>query len=137
TRGECNRLFEALEGTTRLMAELMYGSGLRLTELLRLRVKDVDLDRQQITVRMGKGNKDRMTVLPEKLVERFRAHRDRVRELYEQDRKTQRPGVWLPEALERKYPKAGESWEWHWLFPSRQLMLDPRSGISWRDGKSQ
>ena len=128
TRAECQRLFGALDGTARLMAELMYGSGLRLTELLRLRIKDVDLDRHQVTVRAGKGDKDRVTVLPESLVERLRAHRDRVRELYEEDRKARLPGVWMPEALERKYPKAGEAWEWHWLFPSRQVLRDPRSG---------
>jgi len=129
TRGECQQLFGAMEGTSRLMAELMYGAGLRLTELLRLRIKDMDVERRQLTVRAGKGDKDRMTVLPERLLEQVRAHRDRVRELYEQDRKDQRPGVWMPEALERKYPKAGESWEWHWVFPSRQLMVDPRSGL--------
>jgi site-specific recombinase XerD len=71
-------------------------------------------------------------VLPESLVERVRAHRDRVRELYEEDRKAQLPGVWMPEALERKYPKAAEAWEWYWLFPSRQLLLDPRSGLKRR-----
>jgi len=132
TRGECGKLFEALSGTTQLMAELMYGSGLRLTELLRLRVKDVDLERLRVTVRAGKGDKDRMTVLPEKLVERLRAHRDRVRGLYEADRAEKLAGVWLPEALERKYPGAGTSWEWHWFFPSRQVMHDPHSGLSRR-----
>jgi integron integrase len=132
TRGECAKLFEALAGTARLMAELMYGSGLRLTELLRLRIKDVDLDRLRVTVRAGKGDKDRMTVLPEKLVERLRAHRDRVRGLYEADRAAGLAGVWLPEALERKYPGAGTSWEWHWLFPSRQVMRDPHSGLQRR-----
>ena len=132
TPAECHRLFEKLDGTTRLMAELMYGSGLRLTELLRLRIKDVDLDRQQITVRSGKGDKDRMTVLPQKLVERLRAHRDRVRGLYEQDRGAGLAGVWLPEALERKYAGAGTAWEWFWLFPSRQIMRDPHSGLQRR-----
>src|SRR6266511_1907327 len=132
TRPECQNLFSALEGTTRLMAELMYGGGLRLTELLRLRIQDVDVARRQVLVRAGKGDKDRVTVLPESLLERVRAHRDRVRELYEQDCKARRPGVWLPEALERKYPKAGETWEWYWLFPSRQLMVDPRSGLKRR-----
>jgi len=129
TRQECGKLFEALTGTARLMAELMYGSGLRLTELLRLRIKDVDLDRLRVTVRAGKGDKDRMTVLPEKLVDGLRAHRDRVRGLYEEDRAADLAGVWLPEALERKYPGAGTSWEWHWLFPSRQVMRDPHSGL--------
>jgi integron integrase len=127
-REECGRLFAALEGTTRLMAELMYGSGLRLNELLRLRVKDVDLERGQLIVRAGKGDKDRATVLPEKLVARLRAHRDRVRGLYEEDRAQSLAGVWLPEALERKFPGAGVAWEWFWLFPSRQISRDPHSG---------
>ena len=102
TRQECVLLFEALPGTARLMAELMYGSGLRLTELLLLRIKDVDLDRLRLTVRAGKCDKDRISVLPEKLSERLRAHRDR------------------------------KSWAWQWLFPSRQVMIDPHSGLSRR-----
>ena len=132
SREECLRLFNALEGTTRLMAELMYGSGLRLLELLRLRIKDLDLDRRQLIVRAGKGGKDRLTLLPESLVERLRNHREAVRKQFEEDRRGGLPGVWLPEGLERKYPKAGQSWEWHWLFPSRQLMNDPRSGLQRR-----
>jgi integron integrase len=129
SRKECDELFAAMDGTTRVMAELMYGSGLRLTELLRLRVKDIDLDRGQVVVRGGKGDKDRATVLPDKLVERLRAHRDRLRELHEQDRQANVAGVWMPEALERKYPGAGKSWQWFWFFPSRQLMHDPHSGL--------
>jgi integron integrase len=129
TRAECQRLFAALEGVPRLMAELMYGSGLRLSELIGLRVKDVDLDRRQIVVRAGKGDKDRVTVLPESLVERLRAQRERLRGLHATDRAAGAPGVWLPEGLERKYPSAGQSWEWQWFFPSRQLMRDPRSGL--------
>jgi integron integrase len=132
TRQECQRLFEAMEGTSRLMAELMYGSGLRLMELLRLRVKDVDLERLQVAVRAGKGDKDRVTMLPEKLVERLRAHRDRLRGLHERDRAANLAGVWLPEALERKYPGAGVSWEWFWLFPSRQVSMDPHAGVQRR-----
>src|SRR6266567_7451530 len=132
SRKECQRLFDALEGTPRLMAELMYGSGLRLMELLRLRVKDVDLTRQQVIVRGGKGDKDRVTVLPEVLVERLRAHRDRLRGLHEQDRAAALAGVWLPEALARKYPRAGVSWEWFWFFPSRQASLDPHAGVERR-----
>ena len=126
---ECKRLFAALDGTPRLMAELMYGSGLRLTELMRLRIKDVDLEREQLIVRAAKGGKDRVTVLPMSLLPRLQAHRDRLRERYEQDRKENLPGVWLPEGLERKYPNAGTMWEWQWFFPSRQLMNDPRSGL--------
>jgi integron integrase len=129
TRAECQRLFAALEGVPRLMAELMYGSGLRLSELIGLRVKDVDLDRRQIVVRAGKGDKDRVTVLPESLVERLRAQRERLHGLHATDRAEGAPGVWLPEGLERKYPSAGQSWEWQWFFPSRQLMRDPRSGL--------
>src|SRR5215471_15428412 len=132
SRKECQRLFDAMEGTSRLMAELMYGSGLRLMELLRLRVKDVDVAREQVIVRAGKGDKDRVTVLPEVLVERLRAHRDRLRGLHEQDRGARLAGVWLPEALARKYAGAGESWEWFWFFPSRQSSLDPHAGVERR-----
>lgn len=129
TREECRRLFAALEGSTRLMAELMYGGGLRLTELLGLRIKDVDLERRLVIVRAGKGDKDRVTVLPESLAEQLRAHRERLRGLHAEDQRQAVPGVWLPEGLERKYPHAGQAWEWQWLFPSRQLMNDPRTGL--------
>jgi integron integrase len=129
---ECQRLFDALAGTTQLMAQLMYGSGLRLSELLGLRVKDLDLERRQVLVRSGKGDKDRVTMLPESLRERLQAHRERLRCLYQEDRQRGVPGVWLPEALARKYPQAGQSWEWQWFFPSRQLMTDPRAGIQRR-----
>jgi integron integrase len=129
SRSECERLFEELEGTTRLMAELMFGSGVRLMELLRLRVKDVDLERGQLIVRGSKGDQDRVTVLPERLLEKLRAHRERLRRLHVQDREKDLPGVWLPEALERKYPHAGEQWEWQWFWPSRETMKDPRSGL--------
>lgn len=129
TREECPRLFAALEGTPRLMAELLYGSGLRLMELLRLRIQDVDLERRQVRVRAGKGDKDRVTVLPAALLGRLAAHRERLRELHEKDRRAGLPGVWLPEGLERKWPQAGTQWEWQWWFPSRELMTDPRSGV--------
>lgn len=128
-RAECERLFEALEGTPRLMAELMFGSGLRVTELLRLRVKDVDLERGQLTVRGGKGDEDRVTMLPVRLQEKLRAHRERLRRLHGEDRAKGLPGVWLPEALERKWPHAGEQWEWQWFWPSREMMNDPRTGL--------
>ena len=113
----------------RLMAELMYGSGLRLMELLSLRIKDVDLERRQLIIRQGKGGKDRVTVLPDALVERLRAHVERLRRLHAEDREAGWPGVWMPEGLERKYPKAGEKWEWQWFFPSRQQMRDPRTRL--------
>jgi integron integrase len=128
SRDECRQLFEALDGTPRLMAELMYGSGLRVTELLRLRIKDVDIERGQIIVRAGKGGKDRVTMLPLSLSERLRTHRESLRRIYDKDREAHLPGVWIPEGLDRKFPKAGETWEWQWFFPSRELMKDPRSG---------
>jgi integron integrase len=129
SRAECDRLFEALDGTPRLMAELMFGAGLRLMELLRLRVKDVDLERGQVLVRGGKGDEDRVSVLPAVLQERLRAHRERLRRLHGDDRARGLPGVWLPEGLERKWPQAGEHWEWQWFWPSRELSTDPRSGL--------
>jgi site-specific recombinase XerD len=92
-------------------------------------VKDADLERRQLIVRAGKGGKDRVTVLPESLVDHLRAHRERLRKLHADDQGKGVPGVWLPEGLEQKYPKAGQSWEWQWLFPSRQLMKDPRSNL--------
>lgn len=126
---ECKSLFAQMEGTPRLMAELAYGSGLRLLELLRLRVQHVDLDRLRLLVMGGKGDKDRATVLPEKLVDGLREHIARLRKLWESDRAAGVPGVWLPDGLNRKYPKAGVSWEWQWLFPSRELGADPVTGI--------
>ena len=129
SKEEVRRIFEQLEGTARLMAELMYGAGLRLNELLRLLIKDVDLERLQLSVRAGKGNKDRLTMVPKSLEGRLREHRERLRELHSQDRAEGQPGVELPEALERKWPKAGEQFEWFWFFPSRNLLKDHRSGI--------
>lgn len=130
SRGECGRLFAAIEEPKmRLLAQVLYGSGLRLTEGLRLRVKDVDLERGQLVVRGGKGDKDRVTVLPESLRAGLREQLAVAREVFKQDRAAGSPGVWLPEGLERKYPKAGESWGWFWVFPSRELLRDPRGGV--------
>jgi integron integrase len=127
--GECQSLFAQLEGTPRLMVELAYGSGLRLMELLRLRVHHLDLERLRLQVYAGKGDKDRCTVLPEKLVPRLREHVAGLRRLWVADRETDLPGVWLPEGLARKYPKAGVSWEWQWLFPAKSPSLDSTVGI--------
>jgi site-specific recombinase XerD len=118
-----------MEGTSRLMAELMYAAGLRLTELLRLRVKDVDLERLQLAVQAGKGGKSRLTMIPQKLAPALAAHRERLRILHAKDREANLPGVELPEALERKWPKAGEKFIWFWFWPSRNLLRDHRSGI--------
>jgi integron integrase len=125
SRDECTRLFGELNGTTKLMAELMYGGGLRLMELLRLRVKDIDLSRGQILIHGGKGDKDRVTILPNRLVLALEKHLEKLRLLFQKDRADRLPGVWLPESLARKYPKAGDRWEWQWLFPSRETSIDP------------
>jgi integron integrase len=130
--GETRSLFAQMDGTLRLMAELAYGSGLRLMELLRLRIHHLDLERQRLQVFAGKGDKDRSTVLPQKLVPALRDHVARLRKQWEADRAEALPGVWLPEGLARKYPKAGVSWEWQWLFPSRSPGLDPATGITRR-----
>jgi len=102
-------------------------------ECLRLRVKDVEFARGHVVVREGKGDKDRVTVLPELPQERLRAHRERLRRLHGGGPSEKGlPGVWLPEALARKYPKAGEQWEWQWFWPSRETMTDPRTGLKRR-----
>lgn len=132
TPGEVQRVLAQLEGSHALMGRLLYGTGMRLMEVVRLRVKDVDFERREITVREGKGNKDRMTMLPQALVIELKAHLARVRLLWESDVAAGRLGVYLPGALEQKYPKAGELWPWFWVFPSRALSHDPRSGIERR-----
>jgi integron integrase len=132
TKEECGRVFNELDGTSRLMAELMYGAGLRLMELLRLRIHHLDLERGQLTVYAGKGNKHRVTVLPNALRPRLSAHLERLRHLHGEDQQRGLPGVWLPEGLDRKYPNAGREWLWQWVFPSRKLMNDPKGGAQRR-----
>ena len=129
TEEECRRLFAQMAGTHRLMAELAYGSGIRLMELLRLRVQHLDLERRQLHIRGGKGDKDRITVIPDSLVPSLRDQLERLRPLHEEDRKNGLPGVWLPDGLEKKFKRAGERWEWQWFFPSREASRDPSSGI--------
>ena len=127
--GEVAAILDHLPRTCRLAAKLQYGAGLRVAELMNLRIKDVDLERLQVTVRGGKGDKDRVTVLPLGLVPELRAWMAEVRGLHEQDRSEGLPGVALPKALERKWPRAGEQWRWMWLLPSLQLSEDPNSGV--------
>jgi integron integrase len=129
TRDEVRRVLTALDGIPRLVAELLYGGGLRVMEGLQLRVHDLDFDRRQVMVRDGKGMKDRTTVFPETLVGPLREHLDRVQLVWEGDRRGEIPGVELPYALAHKYPHAGTEWGWQWVFPSAELSVDPRSGI--------
>jgi integron integrase len=133
TRAETERVLAALKpGTLGLIIRLMYGSGLRLTEGLRLRVKDVDFAGGRIIVRQGKGDKDRVTMLPEKLRVELQEHLRRVKLLHDQDRNEGFGGVYLPHALARKYPKADREWCWQWVFPSGRRSKDPRSGVERR-----
>ena len=125
---EVQKLLASLDGTWRLMAQVLYGTGLRLLELLRLRVQDIDFARNQIVVRSGKGDKDRVTVLPESLRTAIMEHLKRVRLLWERDVREGFGTVYLPEGLARKYPKAAKEWGWQWVFPSRSRSRDPRSG---------
>lgn len=129
SKDEARRVLDAMTGRPQLMARLLYGTGLRLMECLRLRIKDIDFDRNEIIVRDGKGGKDRRTMLPESLKQPLLEYVRRVRLLYEEDRRNRVAGVELPDALERKYPNAGIEWPWQWVFPARSMSRDPRSGI--------
>jgi len=122
-------IIEKLEPAYQLPAKLQYGTGLRVSELVNLRIKDVDTSREQLTVRMGKGAKDRVTMLPHQLLSELEALKVNARALYDEDREKGLPGVALPKALARKMPKAGERWPWFWLFPADHVSLDPESGI--------
>ena len=128
TREEVRKVLLQLEGTYWLMASLLYGSGLRLMECIRLRVKDVDFRYKQITVRDGKGNKDRVTMLPQKLSPHLQRHIVRVKNLHERDLKEGFGEVYLPFALERKYPNASREFSWQYVFPAAKRSIDPRSG---------
>jgi integron integrase len=128
SREEVNTVLRHVRGTPWLMTSLMYGAGLRLLECCRLRVKDVDLARGEITVHDGKGRKDRLTVLPGRLAEPIRAHLERVRRQHLADVAGNAGFVALPDALGRKYPGAGREWAWQWVFPASRLYLDPASG---------
>ncbi|SRR5712691_8471373 len=126
---EVNAALGRLRGTSALVARLLYGAGLRILECLRLRVKDVDFARREILVRDGKGAKDRVTMLPERLIEPLQRHLERVRELHGEDLTAGFGSVYLPYALDRKYPNAGRQWMWQYVFPSARLSKDPRSGV--------
>lgn len=127
TEAEVKRMLAHLDGQNWLMATLLYGSGLRLMECIRLRVKDVDFEYRQITVRDGKGQKDRVTMLPDTCAEMLKRHLLKVKALHEQDVEDGHGEVYLPYALERKYQNAGKLWGWQYVFPAAKRSIDPRS----------
>ena len=132
TRDEVVRVINAMSGTYQLMAKLLYGSGLRLGECIRLRVKDLDFDRQAIIVRDGKGDKDRISILPESLLLPLEEHLRRVKQIHKKDLQDGFGTVYLPGALEKKYPNANREWAWQFIFPGKTISRDPRSGVQRR-----
>ena len=132
TATEMRALLNGMSGTMGLVASLLYGTGMRLLEGLRLRVKDVEFERREIVVREGKGNKDRVTVLPENLILPLQAHLVKVKALHERDLDAGFGEVYLPSALAVKYPKSARSWGWQFVFPSAVRSIDPRSGVERR-----
>lgn len=129
TQSETKRLLAATRGTPDIVVRLLYGTGMRLMEGLRLRVKDVDFDRRQITIRAGKGNKDRVTMLPDSIATDLRAHLAERRRWHDIDLAKGMADVELPHALERKYPNAGKEWGWQYIFAAADYSTDPRTGI--------
>ena len=139
TRDEVMLLLVQMKGTPQLMARLMYGTGMRLMECMRLRVKDIDFGRNEIVVREGKGAKDRVTMLPASLNLALREQLQRVKALHEQDLANGFGDVYLPSAMAHRYPAAGREWGWQYVFPSATIRFDPLSGVRRRhhaDGKA-
>ncbi len=132
SQAEVRRLLEQMSGIQLLIGQVLYGTGLRLMECLRLRVKDVDFARNQITVRAGKGDKDRATPMPELIITELRAQLETVRRMWQQDVVAGHGRVWLPGALRRKYPHAEREWGWQWVFPSAELSVDPETKVTRR-----
>lgn len=132
TKDEVAGLLTQMDGVTALLARLLYGTGMRLMEGMRLRIKDVDFERQVIIVREAKGAKDRVVMLPHSLAPALRLQMLAARAQWEADRQVQHGGVEVPHALESKYPKVGYTWGWFWMFPSPTLSVDPRSGVERR-----
>lgn len=128
TPREVQRLLLQMHGTMHLMASLLYGTGMRLLEGLRLRVQDLEFERREVLVRRGKGGKDRVTVLPENLIAPLRLQLEHARRLHDADLRCGHGAVFLPDALAVKYPAAARAWGWQWVFPAGQWSVDPRSG---------
>ena len=127
TTDEVSRLLNRMSGPTQLMAKLLYGCGLRISECIRLRVKDVDFEMKQVCVRRGKGGKDRWTTLPESIIPELRNHLARVKLIHEEDSRNGDGATYLPDGLAKKYSKAATEWKWQYVFPSNRLSKDPRS----------
>jgi len=132
TGNEVRGVLARLEGRPWLMASLLYGAGLRLMECVRVRVKDVDFEYAQITVRDGKGEKDRVTMLPSSAADPLKTHLEREKAAHARDLRDGFGEVYLPHALARKYPKAGREWGWQYVFPASLCSIDPRSGVKRR-----
>jgi integron integrase len=126
---EVRAVLGRLEGVSALIASLLYGAGLRLQECLELRVKDMDFDRREVTVRRGKGQKDRRVMLPDALRERLEAHLETVLAMHRRDLSAGLGRVVLPDALERKFPNAPTEWRWQFVFPASRICRDPRFGV--------
>lgn len=129
TEKEAKTVISNLSGVYKLMAILLYGSGLRLTECLNLRIKDLDYEYKQITVRNGKGNKDRITMMPELIIDQLKDQVRKVKKMHEKDLADGYGSVYLPEALDRKYPNASKQFGWQFVFPGRNIVRDSRTGI--------
>jgi integron integrase len=129
SKDEVASVFRAMDGEHLLLAQLLYGTGMRITEGLQLRVKDIDFPHRSIIVRAGKGDKDRVLMLPDSLAPALREQLARAHVLWALDQANGQGGVEMPHALDRKYPRAGASWVWFWLFPQATLSTDPRSGV--------
>ncbi len=128
TREEVVWILGRMAGVERLVGELLYGTGLRVMEAVRVRVKDLDFARGEITVRDGKGRKDRITTLPRSLGERLGVHLAQVRDLHDRDVAAGMGALYMPDALARKYPGAARAWAWQYVFPARRISVDPRGG---------
>jgi len=129
TRDEVTRVIAAMGGVPQLVAKLLYGSGLRITEALRLRVQEIDFAMKQLTVRSGKGDKDRITTFPVSIIPLLQNHLEKVRLLHRKDLAEGYGEVYLPPALAKKYRKAAREWGWQYVFPSSNLSTDPHSGV--------
>ncbi len=132
TREEVASVISLLDGTAQLVVKLLYGSGLRIMEAVRLRIQDIDFQMKQVSVRAGKGNKDRFTTFPAALTPLLQNHLAKVKTLHQQDVAQGHGAVYLPHALARKYPHAPKEWGWQYVFPARDLSIDPRSGVTRR-----